>query len=88
MDMGISVAILVEGMRCGSFNGRGLDVYFTPGREDGTGARRIINGTDRAELVAGYGRVFARGAERGVTVLLRRSRMWSCRPPRRGCGRQ
>jgi len=60
MDMGVSVVILIEGMRCGSFTGHGLDDYFTPGREDWTGARRIINGTDRAELVAGYGRAFAR----------------------------
>ncbi|MGK9050198.1 hypothetical protein [Neorhizobium petrolearium] len=58
MQMEVSVAILVEGMRRGSFTGRRLDHYFAPGRSDWVGARKIINGTDRAELVAGYGRMF------------------------------
>jgi hypothetical protein len=58
MDMDVAVAILIEGMRAGSFTGRRLDDYFTPQKTDWQGARQIINGTDRAALVAGYGRVF------------------------------
>ena len=60
MDMDVSVAILIEGMRRGSFTGHRLEDYFGPGREDWMGARRIINGRDRAELVAGHARAFAR----------------------------
>lgn len=59
MEMPVSVAILIEGMRRGSFTGRKLDDYFGPGRADWVGARKIINGNDRAELVARHARVFA-----------------------------
>jgi len=65
MEMEVAVAILIEGMRRGSFTGRRLDDYFAPGRADWIGARRIINGQDRAPLVAGYGRAFA-AALRGL----------------------
>lgn len=58
MEMDVAVVILIEGMRGGSFTGRCLDHYFERGREDWAGARKIINGTDRAEMVAGYGRAF------------------------------
>ncbi len=59
MQMPVSVAILIEGMRRGSFTGRKLDDYFGPGRTDWVGARKIINGNDRAELVARHARAFA-----------------------------
>jgi hypothetical protein len=59
MEMPVSVAILIEGMRRGSFTGRKLDDYFGPVRADWVGARKIINGNDRAELVARHARVFA-----------------------------
>ncbi|MGK6315256.1 hypothetical protein [Neorhizobium sp. DT-125] len=65
MQMEVSVAILIEGMRRGCFTGKRLDHYFGPGSSDWVGARKIINGTDRAELVAGYGRVFS-GALAGL----------------------
>ena len=60
MELEISVTILIEGMRAGSFTGLKLGDYFRPGRADWLGARRIINGTDRAELVAGHGKAFCR----------------------------
>lgn len=60
MRMEVSVAVLIEGMRRGSFTGRRLDEFFAHNREDWHGARRIINGTDRAALVAAHGRAFAR----------------------------
>lgn len=59
MEMPVSVAILIEGMRRGSFTGHKLGDYFGPGRSDWTGARKIINGNDRAELVARHARTFA-----------------------------
>jgi hypothetical protein len=58
MEMGVAVAILVSGMLEGSFTGRRLGDYFADGRRDWTGARKIVNGTDRAELVAGYAKAF------------------------------
>ncbi|CDZ53049.1 chitinase [Neorhizobium galegae] len=59
MEMPVSVAILIEGMRRGSFTGRKLGDYFGQGRADWVGARKIINGNDRADLVARHARVFA-----------------------------
>jgi predicted chitinase len=59
MEMPVSVAILIEGMRRGSFTGRKLSDYFGQGRTDWVGARKIINGNDRADLVARHARVFA-----------------------------
>lgn len=58
METGVAAAILVEGMMRGTFTGRKCADYFGPGREDWAGARRIVNGTDRAETIAGYGRLF------------------------------
>ncbi|WP_037081037.1 chitinase [Neorhizobium vignae] len=63
MEMPVSVAILIEGMRRGSFTGRKLGDYFGQGRADWVGARKIINGNDRAELVARHARVFDRALD-------------------------
>lgn len=51
----IAAKILVEGSVRGMFTGKRLADYL-PG--DYTGARRIINGTDRAAMIAGYARRF------------------------------
>jgi hypothetical protein len=56
MEMAVAIDILFIGMQTGAFTGRRLEQYFSENKEDWTGARRIINGRDRAELVAGYGR--------------------------------
>ena len=58
MEPEVSATILVEGMLQGSFTGRRLSQYFNAQSEDWVGARAIINGRDRAELIAGYGRSF------------------------------
>lgn len=58
LEMAVSVEILFTGMLQGAFTGRRLADHFSPGRADWVGARRIINGLDRAEKVAGYGRAF------------------------------
>ena len=60
METGPAVEILFVGMLAGAFTGRRLGDHFFVGEADWIGARRIINGLDRAERVAGYGRaVFA-----------------------------
>jgi putative chitinase len=46
------------GMNRGMFTGKKLSDYFSGTTEDWVNARRIINGTDRAALIAGYGRIF------------------------------
>lgn len=56
-----AVAILVRGMEEAWFTGKGLGDYLPD--EHGTvdqfrAARRIINGTDRADLIAGYAKAF------------------------------
>lgn len=46
--------IIYSGMREGWFTGKKLSDYFGPGHAEPVGARRIINGTDKAALIAGY----------------------------------
>lgn len=60
LALGLLVAtkILFAGMREGWFTGKRLKDYFNGGKEEWNEARRIINGTDKAELIAGYGRRF------------------------------
>lgn len=58
MEMAVSVEILCSGMLSGAFTGRRLADHFSGALTDWVGARRIINGLDRAEKVAGYGRAF------------------------------
>lgn len=55
----IAAKIMVEGMTKGSssigdFTGKCLEQYFNATIEDPIGARRIINGTDKAELIGKY----------------------------------
>lgn len=61
----ISAAIAVEGMRRGIFTGRRFATYLAPegvaSREQFRQSRRIINGMDRADLIAGYAVVFQAG---------------------------
>lgn len=55
LEPDLAARILVEGMREGWFTGRKLADYL-PG--DYAGARRIVNGTDKADLIAGAARTF------------------------------
>jgi hypothetical protein len=51
----IAGAIMVRGMIEGWFTGRKLSDFFRGSRSDWVDARTIINGRDRAKLIAGYG---------------------------------
>lgn len=53
----VAARIAVVGMRDGVFTGRSLGDYFG-GATDWVNARRIINGTDRAEDIARYAKAF------------------------------
>lgn len=59
----IAAQIMFEGMtkgnsNFGDFTGKSLEHYFNDKKEDWVNARRIINGTDKADLIAGYGKKF------------------------------
>ncbi len=57
---GIAYQILTRGMREGWFTGKGLDDYINAAQCDYRNARRIVNGTDRAVLIASHARAFWR----------------------------
>ena len=54
----LAASIMFAGMTEGWFTGKKLRDYFNTAVTDWKNARRIINGTDRADLVAGYARDF------------------------------
>lgn len=57
-DPAIAARILVQGSILGTFTGRQLGDYITATKADYTNARRVINGTDKAALIAGYAAKF------------------------------
>ena len=60
MQPAISSKVLCLGSAEGWFTGLKLSDFINNGRVDFVGARRIINGTDRAQLIAGQAQVFLR----------------------------
>jgi putative chitinase len=50
----VAYGIMSYGMRNGSFTGKGLSKYINDTGCDYVNARRIINGTDKAQTIAGY----------------------------------
>lgn len=57
-EPGIAYSILSIGMVRGLFTGRKLSDYLNSDADDYRNARRIINGLDRADLIAGYAVTF------------------------------
>lgn len=58
LEPAVAFRILTEGMHKGTFTGKKLTDYLTAQRADFRNARRIINGLDKADLIAGYARQF------------------------------
>lgn len=58
LDPKTAAAILIVGMREGLFSGRALSDSFRADKTDWVGARRIVNGLDRAAEIASYARAF------------------------------
>ncbi|HSI41138.1 MAG TPA: glycoside hydrolase family 19 protein [Xanthobacteraceae bacterium] len=58
MDPKHATQILFVGMIEGWFTGKKLGDYFSKTAKNWVGARRIINGTDKANLIADYGRSY------------------------------
>lgn len=58
LTMKPSVDAIYYGMTLGMFTGKKLSDYFNATKTDWINARRIINGMDKAELIAGYAKTF------------------------------
>ena len=54
LEPSIAAAVMYVGMRDGDFTGKKLSSYFSSTINDPVNARRIINGTDKAQTIAGY----------------------------------
>jgi len=54
MEPDIAYKVMSYGMRNGVFTTRKLSNYINGGQCDYVNARRIINGTDKAQLIADY----------------------------------
>lgn len=60
LDPEMAVYIMFEGMNKGMFTGKKLSDYINARKKDYYGARRIINGLDKAALIATYAEIFER----------------------------
>lgn len=63
LEMEVSVKILFEGMlkaasSFGDFTGKCLEQYFNETTDDPINARKVVNGLDKADLIASYHYVF------------------------------
>lgn len=58
LQMDLSAKIMILGMKDGWFTGKKLRDYIKDSGCDYVNARRIVNGTDKASLIAGYARTF------------------------------
>ena len=63
LTLEVATKVMFEGMLKGSsnvgdFTGKCLEMYFNEKTEDAVGARKIINGTDKADLIASYYLIF------------------------------
>ncbi|MGH6996977.1 MAG: hypothetical protein ACREEO_02235 [Phenylobacterium sp.] len=67
LDPQVSARVLVSGMEGGWFTGKGLRLYLpeVARRDQFVAARKIVNGTDRAELIAGYAETFQGALQAG-----------------------
>lgn len=52
----LSVWVIVDGMMRGAYTGRRLDEFVNAGKQDFRNARKVVNGVDRADKIAGQAR--------------------------------
>jgi hypothetical protein len=74
LDPIISARILYEGMLKGKsdrgdFTGKSVEQYIYPGHIDFVGARKVVNGTDRARLIAGYAEEFLEALNKATDAV-------------------
>lgn len=58
LNVDVAIPIIFIGMNNGLFTNKSYKDYLTTKKTDYINARRIINGTDKAALIAGYARKF------------------------------
>jgi predicted chitinase len=58
LDSVVDARVTLYGHVEGLWTGKKLSDYFNDRTSDWKNARRIVNGTDRADLIAGYGKAF------------------------------
>lgn len=68
LRLDVSATILVVGMTEGLFSGLRLSDFFSGTKADWTGARKIVNGTDRAKKIAVTARIFDAAVRAGLMV--------------------
>lgn len=68
LDLDISAEIAIVGMLEGLFTGRKLTEFFNLKNDDPIGARAVVNGTDKAKLIAGYYKSFLDALEAATIV--------------------
>lgn len=69
LDSLIAARVLFMGMIRGWFTAKALGDYFNEDLDDAYNARRIINGTDCAEKIAGYHETFLAALQAAEVVL-------------------
>ena len=67
LDSLIATRVLFKGMAQGWFTGKKISDYFSVTVDDPYNARRIINGTDKADLIAGHHKKFLLALNEAVT---------------------
>jgi len=65
LDGPTAAEIIYEGMSAGWFTGKKLNDYINDTQTDYWNARRIVNGTDKADLIQGYAYTFQEALEAG-----------------------
>lgn len=69
----ISADIMFEGMtrgisNRGDFTGVSLEKFFNDNTEDWINARKVINGLDKAEVIASYSKRFLKCLQHGISI--------------------
>lgn len=68
LEPDISAVILIYGMEEGWFTGKKTGDFFNDTTSDWVNARKVVNGLDRAHLVAGYAHAFYSALGKAATV--------------------
>jgi hypothetical protein len=58
LEVRYAIPIMFIGMKEGIFTGKKFADYFSKTKEDWVHARRIINGLDKAKLIAGHAKKY------------------------------
>jgi hypothetical protein len=68
LDWAIARKIAREGMLNGWFTGKKITDYVNSAKTDYVNARRVINGTDKAQTIAGYAKKFEEALKAGAIL--------------------